>query len=120
MKKSKKLKLATYNCNLIIIITDKLKAEVEAVYKRLKHKDSLEGEAEGVLITLDIDNYYLIFDTQYLSHNTIAHEIYHAVVKITEDRGIVEEEAQAWLMGYLTGEVYKYIEKNSFGIIKEK
>jgi hypothetical protein len=39
---------------------------------------------------------------------------------VTEDRGIVEEEAQAWLMGYLTGEVYKYIERNSFKIVKEK
>ena len=118
MKKSKKLKLSTYNCNLIIIITDNLKGEVNAVYKRLKQKDVFSDEAEGILLSLDIDNYYLIFDTQYLSHNTIAHEIYHAVVKVTEDRDLVEEESQAWLAGYLTEEVYKYIDKHEFKIIK--
>ena len=120
MKKSKKIKLATYNCNLIIIITDKLKEEVNSIYKKLNCKDTFQGEAEGVLLTLDIDNYYLIYDIQYLSHNTIAHEIYHAVVKVTEDRDIVEEESQAWLCGYLAEEVYKFIQKNNFKVIKGK
>lgn len=120
MKKSKKIKLSTYNCNLIIIVTDLLKEEVNSIYKKLNHKETFQGEAEGVLLTLDIDNYYLIYDVQYLSHNTIAHEIYHAVVKVTEDRDIVEEEPQAWLCGYLAEEVYKYIQKNNFKIIKGK
>lgn len=120
MKKRKKIRLATYNCNLIIIITDMLTAEVNSIYKKLNHKESFQGEAEGVLLTLDIDNYYLIYDVNYLSHNTIAHEIYHAVVKVTEDRDIVEEEPQAWLCGYLAEEVYKYIQKNNFKIIKGK
>lgn len=120
MKKSKKIKLATYNCNLIIIITDQLTSEVNNIYKKLNHNDSFQGEAEGVLLTLDIDNYYLLYDVQYLSNNTIAHEIYHAVVKVTEDRDIVDEESQAWLCGYLAEEVYKYIQKNNFKIVKGK
>jgi len=120
MRKSKKIKLATYNCNIVIIITDNLTAEVNSIYKKLNSKEVFQGEAEGVLLTLDIDNYYLVYDIGYLSHNTIAHEIYHAVVKVTEDRDIVDEESQAWLCGYLAEEVYKYIQKNNFKIVKGK
>ena len=116
MTKKKTIKLQTYNCNVIIIVTDDLKNNVNKIYKKLKHNDTLNQEAEGILITIDIDNYYVVFDIQYLSHNTIAHELYHAVVKVTEDRDIVEEEAQAWLMGYLSEVVYKYLQKNSFKI----
>jgi hypothetical protein len=118
IKKVKKLSLSTYNCNVIVAITDELNKHVNSIYKRLKSKDTFDGDAEGILLTLDIDNYYLIFDTKYLSHNTIAHEIYHAVVKVTEDRDIVDEEAQAWLAGYISGEVYKFIYKNEFDIKK--
>jgi len=118
MTKRKTIKLQTYNCNLIVIVTDELKSVVNGIYKKLKHKEIFDQEAEGILITIDIDNYYVVFDTEYLSHNTIAHELYHAVVKVTEDRDIIEEEAQAWLMGYLSEVVYKYIQKNSFKITK--
>lgn len=118
MTKRKTIKLQTYNCNLIVIVTDELKSVVNGIYKKLKHKETFDQEAEGILITIDIDNYYVVFDTEYLSHNTIAHELYHAVVKVTEDRDIIEEEAQAWLMGYLSEVVYKYIQKNSFKITK--
>jgi hypothetical protein len=38
--------------------------------------------------------------------------------EVTEDRDIVDEESQAWLMGYLAQETYKFIAKNSFKIIK--
>lgn len=120
MRKSKKIKLATYNCNVMLIVTDALKSEVNSIYKKLSHKESFSGEAEGVLLTLDIDNYYLIYDIHYLSHNTIAHEVYHAIVKITEDRDIVDEEAQAWLCGYLSEVVYKFLFKNNFKVIKGK
>jgi len=118
MNKKKNIKLPTYNCNVVIIITDNLMAVVNSLYKRLKHKDVFDSEAEGVLITLDIDNYYIVLDIHYLSHNTIAHELYHSVVKVTEDRDIVDEESQAWLMGYLTDEVYKFVDKNKLKIVK--
>lgn len=48
---------------------------------------------------------------KYLSHNTIAHEVFHAVMKITEDRDIKDEEAQAWLVGHITGDIYKFLKK---------
>lgn len=118
MNKRKKIKLSTYNCNVVFVITDQLILTVNNIYKALKCKELFSSEAEGVVLTVDIDNYYIVLDIQYLSHNTIAHELYHSVVKVTEDRDIVDEESQAWLMGYLTQEMYKFIEKSKFKIVK--
>ena len=64
----------------------------------------------------DIDKYFLLIDLKYLTYNTIAHEIYHAVVRVTEDRGIVDEEAQAWLCGHLTGTIHKFLDKKKLEI----
>ena len=117
MKTTVKIRLATYNCNIVLIITDTLAVEAAKIYK--KHKlidESSPGEAEGILITPDIDKSYLIIDLGYLSHNTIAHEIYHAVKRVTEDRDIKDEEAQAWLAGHLSGEIYKYLDKKKITI----
>lgn len=116
MKFTRTLKLHTYSCKLELIVTDQLKAEVARVYKKHKIPEEFEIEAEGVLISPAQDHYYLVIDPQYLTHNTIAHEVYHAVVRITEDRGIVDEEAQAWLAGHITEEFYKFSEKKKLTI----
>lgn len=81
------------------------------IYKKYKWKDVFTDVVEGVLIAIDLNNYYLLISTKYITHNTIAHEVYHSIVRVTEDRGIEEEEAQAWLGGYITAEIYKFIEK---------
>jgi hypothetical protein len=101
------------------MVTDQLKVESKKIYKKYKLKlddDDDEGESEGIFISADIDRYFLLIDLRYLTHNTIAHEIYHAVVRITEDRGISDEEAQAWLCGYITDVVYKYLDKKKIEI----
>jgi hypothetical protein len=116
MKATATIKLETYSCALVIIITDQLKAESKKIYKKYKIDAGEESEDEGVFITTDISKYFLLIDNKYLSHNTIAHEIYHAVVGITEDRGITDEEAQSWLCGHITGTTYKFLEKKKFEI----
>jgi hypothetical protein len=73
-------------------------------------------EAEGVVLSPDITDYYLVIDLRYLSYNTIAHEIYHATVKITEDRDIVDEETQAWLCGHITGVLHKFLDKKNLKV----
>lgn len=111
------IKLPTYSCQVVIIITDQLRAESDKIYKKYKLKyEEEDGENEGILISPEIDKYFLLIDTKYLSHNTIAHETYHAVVRVTEDRGIVDEEAQAWLCGHLSGVIYKFLDKKKLEI----
>ena len=118
MKSTITIKLPTYSCQVIVTITDQLRIESDKIYKKYKlTNEDDEGENEGILISPEIDQYFLLVDTKYLTHNTLAHEIYHAVVRVTEDRGIVDEEAQAWLCGHLTGVIYKFLEKKNL-IIK--
>jgi hypothetical protein len=116
MKATTTIKLETYSCVLVIIVTDQLKSESKKIYKKYSMDAGDESEDEGVFITTDITKYFLLIDTKYLSHNTIAHEIYHAVVGITEDRGITDEEAQSWLCGHITGVMYKFLEKKKLEI----
>jgi hypothetical protein len=107
----KVIKIPMYSCIIQIIITDDLIKTVNSIYKKYKIDDVFSDSAEGCFITTDIDMYMLCLDIKYLTHNTIAHEIYHAVPKLTADRDINDEEAQAWLCGWLTEQVYKFIDK---------
>lgn len=119
MKIKLTIKLPTYSCELLFVVTDQLKTESEKIYKKYQLKlddDDVDGENEGILLSPDIDKYFLLIDIKYLTHNTIAHEIYHAVVRVTEDRGISDEEAQAWLCGHLTESIYKFLEKKKLEI----
>lgn len=106
-----------YNCEVTFVVTDHLNTECKKIYENFKlSDDDDDGESEGMVISPDIDKYFLMIDVKYLSHNTVAHEIYHTVVKVTEDRGIVDEEAQAWLCGHLTGVIYKFLDKRKLEI----
>ena len=119
MKAKITIKISTYNCQVTFMVTDKIKAESIKIYKdyNLKLEPAVDdGENEGIVISPDIDKYFLLVDLVYLTYNTIAHEIYHVVVRVTEDRGITDEEAQAWLCGHITGEVYKFLEKKNLKV----
>lgn len=117
MKVKTTIKLPTYSCELVFMVTDHIKNDSENVYK--KHKLAIDddySDNEGILLTPNIGKYFLLIDQKYLSHNTIAHEIYHASFRITADRGVEDEEAQAWLCGHITGVIYKFLEKKKLEI----
>lgn len=109
MTVKKILNIETFGCKLQMMITDVIKKEIIKVYKSYGVISGYEDEVEGILISGSNSIYHLIIDDKCLSHNTIAHEIYHAVVRITEDRDVVDEETQAWLCGYITEEIYNFI-----------
>lgn len=116
MKVQKVIKIPTYGCNVTIIVTDNIAVEINKIYQKYKIAAVFEDDAEGAFVTINLDDYYLVFENDYLSHNTIAHEIFHATVRVTEDRTITDEEAQAWLAGSLTGDIYKFLEKKNLPI----
>jgi hypothetical protein len=118
MTSSHTINLQTYSCKVTFTVTDDLSNECKKIYKKfnIKIDEDDDGENEGLLVSPDIDKYFLLIDLNYLSHNTIAHEIYHATVRITEERDIVDEEAQAWLCGYLSEAIYKFLIKKQFQI----
>jgi len=122
MRVKTNIKLPIYDCNIIFILTDDLKSEVKSIYKKYKIliPEEEDGQSAGMLLVPDIDVYILLIDPHYLSHNTIAHEIYHAAVRITEDRDISDEEAQAWLAGHITGVIYKFLDNKKIQIKHDK
>lgn len=108
--------IETFNCKLQLIISDNIKTEIDKIYKKYEVVPNDDYELEGILISGEMESYYLIIDSKYLSHNTIAHEIYHAVVRITEDRDVVDEETQAWLCGFLSEQIYSFAKKKKLEI----
>jgi len=119
MKKSIKIKLETYNSILTFIVCDDIAKESSSIYKKHKIVTNVQDDVEGLFISPDINNHYLLIDAKFLTHNTIAHEIFHSVVHITESRDIVDEEAQCWLAGYITERIYKFLDKNNINIKHE-
>ena len=116
IKHNKKANLPMYNCTFNFIVTNNLNPLIDGIYGKYGLESDFTGEAEGVVVSPDITDYYILIDVKYLSYNTIAHEIYHAVVRITEDRGISDEEAQAWLCGHLSEIVYKFLAKKNLQV----
>lgn len=110
------VKFPTYGCKLVIIVVDNVKNEVEKLYKKYKILEKFEDEAEGALVMPSMETYYLLLDKSFITHNTIAHEIFHAAVRITEDRAITDEEAQAWMAGHITESLYKFLDKKKLQV----
>lgn len=117
--KSTTLKLPMYNCKVVIKIVDNVRLEAEKLYKKHKIKEEFDGEAEGALVTINLDSYYLLLGVKYLTHNTIAHEVFHAAMAVAEDRGIIDEEAKAWIAGHITGTLYKFLDKKKIDVKHE-
>ena len=112
MKISTIIKLPTYACNVQVIICDgDIRKEITKICKKHKDKEPYTEYVAGLTLSFNMNKYYIFYHTDFLSHNTIAHELYHVVRNLTQDRDIKEEESQAWVVGYLTEEVYKFIKK---------
>lgn len=78
------------------------------------HKDINLFDDESDAKTIQFSNNCIIIHYRVLCHRTIAHEIFHAAdfllrtIKITLSDD--SDEAYAYLIGYLTEEIYKIIE----------
>lgn len=116
MKTTNTLKLSTYTCQLVLVVTDQLDTEVNALYKKNKLSEVFDLDAEGVMVSFNMSKYYLIIDVDCLSHNTIAHECFHVVNRIMQDRDIRDEEAGAWIAGHVSSFIYKSINKKNLTI----
>ena len=112
MRAMKKINVNTYNCHVIYIITDAMRETEKYLTKKYggEYDQPVDyDDSEGVTITITGKLYVVMIDYKYLTHNTIAHELYHTTRRITEDRAITDEESSAWLAGFLSEEFYKFL-----------
>ena len=110
-----KIAIPVYELNLHVAIYEDM---ARATKDYSKHLDgfSLDND-DGCTFPIHrgrdfFDDFCIIFYKAKLSHNLIAHETFHVARRILLCRGIQDEEAQAWLCGWLTGEIYKRLEKD--------
>ena len=112
----KVIKLNVYDCKVNFIVSNDINKEIKRISTKNKQPFILDSEVEGIVFYFNLSEYFILINNEYLTHNTLAHEIYHAVIKVTEPRDITDEEAQAWLCGKLTQEIYKFLEQNKVTI----
>jgi len=112
----KTIKLNIYDCKVNFIVTNDVNKEIKRISTKNKNPFILDSEVEGIVFYFSISEYFILINNEYLTHNTLAHEIYHAVIKVTEPRDITDEESQAWLCGKLTQDIYKFLETNKITI----
>lgn len=105
-----------YSCKITYVLTDDILFEIKKWYKKNKIlHDELENY-EGIVLYKDISHYTLILNLNYLSYNTINHELFHLTRELALPRGIQEDESQAWIMGNVSQELYNFINKKNLSI----
>lgn len=110
MKVSSLIKVPIYECLLHFIVTDKFESAYRKICKQYNLIDDCDSMV-GVFLYPTEDTYYLIINKKYLTHNILSHEICHAVTQVCSFREIKDDEARAYLTGFLTGEIYKMLAK---------
>lgn len=109
------IKVPLYECKVLLIVTSSMEELQQHVMKKKKATvDVLD--TYGVVFNWGNAEYVLALKEDSLSHNLLAHELFHLTMAITTDIDIVDEESQAWLNGHLTENVYKVLKKKNFAI----
>lgn len=113
--KSKNIPIPIYNSTLYVYypknIKDvlKLKKKYNLNYNFSEDKISFQGKTSGTLATtFSMSGYHIIIYYRKPSPTTIAHECFHVVFDLLQQRGLVltnsSDEAYAYLIGYLVGQ----------------
>lgn len=122
--KVKKFELPIYACNMVFVYSSSAKAILDFAEDEGIHKDNLEDlkqPFQGYTLEVEDDNhkrsthFYIIIKkskNKYDDIDTISHEVTHCVARIMESRGLIfneyNEEAYAYLSGYLNKEFHKF------------
>ena len=87
-----------------------LAANIEATGKRLGV--DLKTALAAVVTQPDVKGCWLVIGPKGRSPDTITHEAYHAVMKLSAwTDAALDEEATAYHLGYLVGRLHKFLEK---------
>lgn len=110
----KQIKVSVYEVTTSIYIVDEPNEIQKIVDKIVKNQNVLD--TEGFVLDLSNRNYIICFMKKNISHNLIAHEVYHLGNHICKNLDIIDEEATAWVVGYVTECIYKILSKNKIEI----
>jgi len=115
---SRTISLSIYDTKIQVIVTK----DIVKTHNRINnyHKTGVLWEkntgAAGCMILCSMAKYYMLINKDYLSYNTICHELYHCVCNIANDRGIHEEESRAWIQGVVAQEIFNFLREKQIDI----
>ncbi len=107
----RKIRLKPYECTILLVISDKFIRDAKKYEKYFDMEPEEYSEKNEGVTMWNSKEYATVINSNHLTHNTIAHEMFHLTCKIGGDRDINEEESRAWLCGYITEEFYKLLDK---------
>ena len=113
----KTLPIPIYNTSVVVYVVEHMDYMQEYLEKK-KIRIDVTG-CDGCVVQLGHDDkfqYNIVLQKDKLSHNLIAHEIFHLGTNMTHDIDINDDESRAWLIGYLSQEIYKILGKEEFTI----
>lgn len=116
----RKLKVPIYEAVVNICIVeniDDMQAYLDKKTKGLIDVSDSEGCVFDWYTPTGIE-YYIVFVAGKLSHNLVAHEVYHLACRLMRDVNINDEESVAWLLGYVTENIYKVLKAKNYKIDK--
>jgi len=98
-----------YDCKIQFIVSKNAKKTVNRLYKKYNTGMKYEDTIAGFMLTMSMNQYYLIIDENYLTYNCLTHELYHLTQSLTADRNIFEEEQRAWVQGACAQEIFDFL-----------
>lgn len=113
------IKVPLYEYKVHVVIAENVGNEIrrKATAEKWTHvqmgpEENVKGMAVGITCT----DYYLYFNLEDFNPNVIAHEISHHVHHAMTQRGMIEEdEAKAYLSGFITQKIVNFgVKKNIY------
>ena len=104
------LNLQPYGAKLVVTICD----DVHRSAVRLLKKDEVYEEpfcACGLFYKEDVNSYHIWIQRGIDYDLYVPHEVYHLISQMSQDLGLKEEEACAYMMGYVSKKIFTIIRK---------
>lgn len=127
MKSTFKFKVDIYGAYVSVIFTDTdqkgLKNLLKSLYKKFDENHEEDGAYDGCVFCPDADpyQYFVIFNTNVLSHGLISHEIEHLKNNMLDSfdykMNTPDDELPANLTELIISKIYSYIKKKGMKVI---
>lgn len=112
----KTISIPLYDTKVKLIITPDILKVVNNFYKKHNTNFRYTDSIAGMMLTMSMDEYTILISTDFLTYNTIMHELFHCVMAITADRNNFEEENRAWVQGFIAQEIFNFIKNKGIKI----
>jgi hypothetical protein len=99
-----------YETTVVLLIGDSIEIINKHVNDNITKVDLLD--TEGCVFENHLEGrfqYYIVLVKSKLTHNLIAHEVFHLSSSVLRTINITDEEATAWVIGYITELLYDFL-----------